>query len=100
MPALLIRTSTSSTREVKVEMEELELMSRLAYETVFGGVGWTPRSVPEREEAIMWRGGLWGVLARSWSMPRPIPRLEPVTRIVNWLDILLKSLWGCRCFLC
>ena len=58
MPALLIRTSTSLTREVKVEMEELELMSRLAYETVFGGVGCTPRSVPEREEAIMCRGGL------------------------------------------
>lgn len=94
MPALLIRTSTSLTREVKVEMEVLELMSSLVYETVFGGVGWTPRSVPEREEAIMWRGGLWGVLARSWSMPKPIPRLEPVTRIVNGLDMIVKVSMG------
>jgi hypothetical protein len=90
MPALLIRTSTSLTCEVKVEMEELELMSRLAYEMVFGGVGWMSRSVPEREEAIMWRGGLWGVLARRWRMPRPMPRLEPVMRIVSGLDMVVK----------
>jgi len=90
MPALLIRTSTSFVCEVKVEMEEVELMSRLAYEIVFGRVGWTPRSVLERDEAIMRRGGLWGVWARRWRMPRPMPRLEPVMRIVSGLDMVVK----------
>jgi hypothetical protein len=33
---------------------------------------------------------LWGVLARRWRMPRPMPRLEPVMRIVSGLDMVVK----------
>lgn len=70
-------------------IEDEDPMSSLAYWIELGGEAWMPRSLPARDVAMMFRGEVCWVLARSWMMPWPMPRFEPVTTMVRFFDILV-----------